>query len=262
MPIFGGYYELEVIMKKLLTVVCLGLSISSQAVDKQQWAGMVFTDTLPEDLKKLGEQAQVTAGVPKEKRLPAYNVDKLSTFGLVTNNVLGGPKLFGINNNLLQFAAQKEYGARRFIILHEAHHIKHDDANNITYSVGRSLTTSTLAINIALKKLGIGKSRYFVATSCGLTISLLAIECWKKNVEKRADTEGWIALQCAPCAQEFLNNTFMQSITSNPQRTQLGYLSYEELEKLSKEHHIGKTCEYHKPKSKLAGLYEALKRVF
>ena len=161
-------------------------------------------------------QAQREIGIPKNKIVKTYQLNPKNTYD-------GVATAFSMHLNL-KLLDQKRYGRQRFVLLHEAAHIKNNDAL-LGYTKG-------ICAGIFLGVVLIG--------SPGAAYN--SIEAVANNIrgscEHRADMQAAVALQCAPCLQEE-----MFSI-SDQQKD--GYMSHAECQPILDGYlRDKKICGYH-----------------
>lgn len=184
----------------------------------------------------LGKEAQEALGIPQNRILP------------IKKMITGFPQTAEAMTNAICVNEEKinkrSFGAQRTVFFHEACHVKYND---IAFATLSGLTVGVLGgrASGSLLKAVWPTNKYTLLH--GATHGLMFVisyyiteRTFLKFAERRADTEGCYASQCATCVEE-------QSHYRSCRKNNKGYLSSVELALIASDLKAqNKYCSYHR----------------
>lgn len=191
--------------------------------------------------QELGKETQIALGIPEEYHVPIRQLHKESK-----DYAIALPQVIYVNEEKLN----EPYGVQRCILFHEATHKKYND--NTTKSLIRIGTfLGTMYGTSKIIKACVSQSTPKHIIDAGLTGFIMAMvinvgyECY---TERRADTEGFSATNCATCVQEMRTfKTPTTEIAFHPSRNNRRYLVPDEIKLIEQNlQQQNKICAFHK----------------
>ena len=193
--------------------------------------------------QKMGKAILIDAGIPAAWHVPFY---KLPFTHKAYNHAAALAEPFGIyiNHKSLRLAS---YGKKRFVLAHEAMHIKfHDVAMNffVPYGIGSIYLTYSNKLNkkyISNNKAS--NSIKLINLLIAWGIAYRSSDKYHKFCEGRADKKAIKLLQCTHCVEDAVESRGYYRV---PYFSNEGYLCGQELLKYNKLYNPeNKLCDYH-----------------
>ena len=188
----------------------------------------------------LGREAQEALGIPQDRVLP---IKKVIT-GL---SPVAQAETYAICIDEEKIK-NRSFGAQRSVFFHEACHVKYNDAAMINLSGLLSGVLAGVATNYLIKMVKPEDKYQFLSVIAQITISAVAKHYteskFAKFAERRADTEGLYASQCAICVKEESEYTSHHYL---PRHQKMGYLSSADITSIAIDlEQQNKKCAGHK----------------
>lgn len=194
--------------------------------------GWKLNNSLAEDdCQSLAKESQKKIGMSEKRILPVKKIDERSPLAKIVT-AIAEPDAIYVNQEKLK---QLSFGRQRISLLHEATHIKYNDAA-VQQLIGLGISICAIGVGFSLAHyLALDGSLkiacHIGSASVASIIAWLASKKLSRFMERRADVEGHVAAGCAMCVKESAYRTH-QLIEENNPLVKNGYLSPVELDKI------------------------------
>jgi hypothetical protein len=179
----------------------------------------------------MGLEAQKAVGIAPDRIVPIFKLDS-SSKSAKTFVAMAESNAIYINEEMFE---KMPYGAQRFLLLHEATYVKHNDV--ATKGLLKPISIlSGIAVYATMSKLNITTFQKSISVIAGISTLLYLNNKHTKMIENRADTQAMIATDCSACIAEEVQRrnsmfeqqaaTFKSTMQSLPQEYQEAMKKY------------------------------------